>query len=180
MTIETTGLFSLTETKDTLARTPATLRALIGQLPADAITYQEAPGTWSPLDVLCHVTDGEITDWIPRTRTVMSDAADKRFAPYDRESGFTRYRGWSAPALLDEFQRLRGESLAALDDLKVGPADLQRTALHPELGVVTLEQLLATWVTHDFAHITQIARVATRCVGRHVGPWTKYFSLLAE
>jgi hypothetical protein len=178
MPTEVTGQFSLTETRNALARTPATLRALVAQLPPDAITFQEAPGHWSPLEVLCHVTDGEITDWIPRARIVMSDAPDKRFTPFDMQSGFNRYRGWTAPALLDEFERLRGESLTALDALRIGPADLQRQAVHPELGVVTLEQLLGTWVTHDFAHITQIARASTRSFGRHVGPWTAYFSLL--
>jgi len=178
MPTDVIGQFSLTETRAALARTPATLRALVGQLPPDAITFHEAPGHWSLLDVLCHVTDGEITDWIPRTQIIMSDAADKRFTPFDMQSGFNRYRGWTAAALLDEFDRLRGESLAALDALQIGPADLQRQGLHPEFGAVTLEQLLGTWVTHDFAHLTQIARVSTRFFGRHVGPWTKYFSLL--
>src|ERR1044071_2706815 len=117
MATDVTGQFSLTDTRNTLARTPVTLRALIAQLPADAIDYHEAPGHWSPLEVLCHVADGEITDWIPRARIVMSDAADKRFTPFDMQSAFNRYRGWTAPALLDEFERLRNDSLAALDAL---------------------------------------------------------------
>jgi hypothetical protein len=178
MPTDVTGQFSLAETRHALARTPATLRLLVGQLPEDALTFHEAPGHWHPIDVLCHLADGEITDWIPRARIVMSDAADKRFTPFDMQSAFNRYRGWTAPALLDEFQRLRNDSLAALDALQISVADLQRQGVHPEFGAVTLEQLLGTWVTHDFAHITQIARVSTRFFGRHVGPWTKYFSLL--
>ena len=34
--------------------------------------------------------------------------------------------------------------------------DLDRRGRHPELGVVTLRQLLATWVAHDLDHIVQI------------------------
>lgn len=58
------------------------------------------------------------------------------------------------------------------------PDVLAREGRHPEFGAVTLEQLLATWVTHDHAHLAQIARVLTRHYGAFVGPWKKYFSLL--
>ena len=40
--------------------------------------------------------------------------------------------------------------------------DLDRRGRHPELGVVTLRQLLATWVAHDLDHIVQISRVLAR------------------
>ena len=51
---------------------------------------------------------------------------------------------------------------------------------HPEFGRVTLEQLLVCWVTHDLAHVAQIARVLVRHFGERIGPWTKYFSLLRD
>jgi hypothetical protein len=52
--------------------------------------------------------------------------------------------------------------------------------MHPELGAVTLRQLLACWVTHDLAHVAQISRVLVRYFGREVGPWRAYFSLLRQ
>jgi hypothetical protein len=170
--------FDLTETSEALARTPVTLRRLIEELPDTALVYREAPNAWTPIEVLCHLADGEITDWMPRVKVIVSAAADRRFAPYDREGGFARYRGWDAPALLDEFERRRGENLATLDAFHIEPGQLGATGIHPEFGAVTLEQLLATWITHDFAHLSQISRIGTRFFGRHVGPWTKYFSLL--
>jgi hypothetical protein len=45
---------------------------------------------------------------------------------------------------------------------------------------VTAGQLLACWATHDLAHIAQISRSLVRFFGPHVGPWRKYFSLLAD
>jgi hypothetical protein len=30
------------------------------------------------------------------------------------------------------------------------------------------------------AHVAQFARILTRAFGRHVGPWTRYFSLLKD
>ena len=170
--------FDLAETSQALARTPTALRRVIEELPGAALVYREAPGAWTPIEVLCHLADGEVTDWMPRVKVILSTAPDKRFTPFDREGGFTRYDGWKAPALLDEFARLRGDNLATLDSLRIEPNHLAATGIHPEFGAVTLEQLLATWITHDFAHLAQISRIGTRFFGRHVGPWTKYFSLL--
>jgi len=45
---------------------------------------------------------------------------------------------------------------------------------------VTLKQLLATWVVHDLAHITQIARVMAKQYSAEVGPWKVYLSVLGK
>ena len=99
--------------------------------------------------------------------------------PFDREGGFTRYRGWTAEALVGEFGQLRRANLEKLETLKLSAPHLRAAAASiPEFGPVTLEQLLACWATHDMAHVAQISRLLTRSFGRHVGPWKKYFSLL--
>lgn len=41
----------------------------------------------------------------------------------------------------------------------------------PNLGTVTLRQLLATWVVHDLRHVRQIARVMAKQYAAGVGPW---------
>jgi hypothetical protein len=46
------------------------------------------------------------------------------------------------------------------------------------LGVVTLSQLLSTWVVHDLGHIGQVARVMAKQYGEAVGPWRAYLSIL--
>jgi hypothetical protein len=169
---------TLADIREVLATTPGTLRSLIAGAPRAALDYREAPGSWTPVEVLAHVADGEITDWMPRLALVALSGEPKRFTPYDREGGFVRYSGWDAPALLQELERLRAANLAQLRTLNLSDVDLRRTAIHPELGVVTLEQLLACWATHDLAHIAQITRTLVRYFGAHVGPWRAYFSLL--
>jgi hypothetical protein len=171
---------NIQEVRCRLERAPSALRSLVAVLPAESMTYREAPGTWSPLEVLCHVADGEITDWMPRARLILSDASDKRFTPFDREGGFRRYKGWTSDAVLDELERLRRANVEELLALRITPSDLDRTGTHPEFGSVTLRQLFATWITHDFAHLAQISRIGVRFYGREIGPWTKYFSLLAN
>jgi uncharacterized damage-inducible protein DinB len=159
-----------------LAQGPRIVEGLIAAAPLEALTWREAPGTWHIVEVLCHMADGEITDWMPRLERILEGGG--RFTPFDREGGFTRYRGWTAEALVGEFGQLRRANLEKLETLHLTASHLTLRGEHPEFGPVTLQQLLACWATHDMAHVAQISRLLTRAFGRHVGPWKKYFSLL--
>jgi hypothetical protein len=46
-------------------------------------------------------------------------------------------------------------------------------------AVVTLGQLLSTWVTHDLDHIVQVARVMAKGYTEEVGPWRAYLRVLS-
>ena len=52
--------------------------------------------------------------------------------------------------------------------------------MHPQFGVVTLAQHLATWVAHDLTHITQVARVMAKRYADDVVPWRAYLRVLRE
>lgn len=71
------------------------------------------------------------------------------------------------------------EGPSSLDQLALKLADLNRKGTHPALGPVTLQQLLATWVVHDFTHLGQIVRVMARRYAQAVGPWTDYLGILS-
>jgi DinB family protein len=159
-----------------LAQAPRIVEGLVAAAPPDALTWREADEAWTIVEVLCHLADGEITDWMPRIERILSGGG--RFMPYDREGGLIRYRGWTAEMLVGEFGQLRRANLEKLVTLRLSPPHLRLLGEHPEFGPVTLEQLLACWATHDMAHVAQISRVLTRSFGRQVGPWKKYFSLL--
>src|SRR5262249_10021232 len=70
-------------------------------------------------------------------------------------------------------------SLESLASLHLRPADLDRAGLHPQLGPVTLRQLLATWVVHDLNHLAQIARVLAARHADDVGVWREDLPILA-
>ena len=167
----------LRDVRTVLAQAPRIVEGLIAAAPAEALHWREAEGQWTIVEVLCHIADGEITDWMPRLERILSGGG--RFMPFDREGGFTRYRGWTAESLVGEFGQLRRANIEKLENLQLSAPHLRLTGEHPEFGTVTLDQLMATWATHDLAHIAQISRIMTRSFGRHVGPWKKYFSLLA-
>jgi hypothetical protein len=61
-------------------------------------------------------------------------------------------------------------------DLKAEQLELQGS--HPELGIVTVRQLIATWTAHDLGHILKINRVMARRYKTDVGPWAQYLSVM--
>ncbi len=161
-----------------LRRTPTTLRALLEGLPETWTRATEGPKTWSPFDVVGHLIHGERTDWLPRVEHLLKHGDAVAFPPFDREAMFEQSRGRTLAELLDEFASLRAASLQRLEILGLTEADFARRGRHPEFGVVTLGQHLATWVAHDLSHIAQVVRVMGRQYSEAVGPWGTYLPML--
>ena len=161
-----------------LERTPRVLRDLLSGLPERWIRVTEGPDTWSPFDVIGHLIHGERTDWLPRVEIILADGERRVFPPFDRFAQFEASRDQSLENLLDTFAGLRAANLVRLAALNLTPADLARRGRHPELGPVTLEQHLATWVAHDLSHIGQVVRVMGRSYADTVGPWLAFLPML--
>jgi hypothetical protein len=172
------GDFELATGMEILRRTPAILRVWLAGLPDDWVQRHEGPDTWSPYDILGHLIHGERTDWIPRATHILSGRGEEPFPPFDRFAQLHESKGKPLDVLLDEFEGLRLMNLRELESFALGEEELKLHGTHPELGPVTLGQLLATWVTHDLAHMAQIARVMARQHRTAVGPWRKYLSIL--
>ena len=170
--------FQLLHARPVLERTPAVVRSLLRDLPAEWTSGNEGPDTWSPYDIAGHLIHAERADWIPRVEHILQHGDAVPFPPFDREAMFSASAGRSLPELLDEFVSLRKISLECLDALDLTDADLARTGRHPEFGVVTLAQHLSTWVVHDLTHVNQIVRVMAWQYGDAVGPWRAYLSVL--
>jgi hypothetical protein len=171
--------FRFDEAIPVLRRTPAVLGALLLDLPEGWILASEGPGTWSPFDVVGHLIHGERTDWLPRVEHILRHGETAPFPPFDRQAMFAASKGRSLRELLDTFAAERMESLGRLTSLNLTDADLDRRGRHPEFGVVTLGQHLATWVAHDLTHIAQVVRVMARRYSDAVGPWKAYLSILS-
>lgn len=169
--------FSLERSMEILQRTPAVLRSLLGGLTEDWVRGNEGPGTWSPFDVVGHLIHADRTNWIPRAHAILGEGP-RTFTPFDREAMRTTDRGRSLAELLDEFDRVRAESLGLVVGMRIGVADLARTGIHPDFGEVTLRQLLATWPVHDLDHLHQISRVLAKLYADDVGPWKGFLRVL--
>jgi DinB family protein len=170
--------FRFDEALPILRRTPRVLRELLRELPDVWTDATEGEGTWSPFDVIGHLIHGERTDWMPRVEHILKYGEAVTFPVFDREAMFAASKGRTLRELLNTFDRLRIESLDRLQALSLTDTDLARRGRHPEFGVVTMGQHLATWVAHDLGHTSQIVRVMARQYRDAVGPWRAYLTIL--
>jgi hypothetical protein len=109
---------------------------------------------------------------------ILEHGTGKTFVPFDRFAQFEASKGKSLGNLLDDFEKLRADSLRWLRSLKLGEDDFDKKGTHPALGQVTLRQLLSTWVIHDLTHIAQITRVMAKQYKNEMGPWIEYFRIM--
>src|SRR6516164_8703510 len=102
-----------------LTRTPATLNALLRDLPEPWTAANEGENTWSVFDVVGHLIHGERTDWMPRAKRILEFGESKPFDPFDRFAQNRESQGKSLPQLLDEFATLRTQNLMELRSLNL-------------------------------------------------------------
>ena len=170
--------FKLPDATQILERTPTVLTEMIAAVPDSWIKATEGVGTWSCYDIVGHLIHGELTDWIPRARVILEHGEAKAFEPFDRCAQFREDQTRPIRALLDQFAFLRAENLVVLQGMRLSNEDLARNGTHPELGTVSLGQLLSCWAVHDLSHISQVARVTAKQYSQEVGPWHQYMSIL--
>jgi hypothetical protein len=170
--------FDLDKAVGILRQTPYTLARMLDGLSPE---WTESCGdreNWAPYDVIGHLIHGEETDWIPRAEIILRQAKDLTFVPFDRLAQFERSKGKTLADLLTEFAHLRNANVEKLVRWQVAPDQLALRGIHPELGEVTLEQLLATWVVHDLNHVRQVVTYMSKLYGGSVGPWKEYLAIL--
>ncbi len=170
--------FEATTAIAVLERTPDVLRAMLSGLGTQWIDANEGAETWSPYDNIGHLIHGERTDWIPRAQIILTQGTNRRFTPFDRFAQLRESNGKSLAELLDELASLRSANLTTLAGWKLSDEQLALEGEHPELGTVTLRQLLSAWVVHDLGHIAQISRVMAKQYRDAVGPWRVYLPVL--
>jgi hypothetical protein len=170
--------FRLDDAVVSLATTPATMDTLLRGRRDAWLDCRKGEGTFSARDIVGHLIFGEMTDWIPRARQILEGRGAEPFEPFDRFGHRTLVAGRPMGELLDQFAALRRENLAALEGFGLQPKHLEMPGTHPELGPVTLRQLLATWVVHDLGHIAQLMRVLSSEYRDEVGPWRQFLTIL--
>ena len=161
----------LTSASAVLSATPARWASLAQAVAADLLTLPPVPGQWSALECLQHLVD---TEPVFQFR-IGAFLAGQDFPAVDPDSQGTRPDVRRAPAdLAADFTRLRAASLDAL--ARLTPGDLDRQAVHQELGRVTLSEMVHEWAAHDLMHTVQAERALMQPFIRACGPWLNYFT----
>lgn len=171
--------FKIAQAIEILQQTPYTLARMLDDLTPEWTTGDGDEDEWSPYDVIGHLIHGEETDWIPRAEIILARGDNRTFVPFDRLAQFERSKGRPINDLLTEFAHARSVNIETLGRWQLTREKLALKGIHPELGEVTLEQLLATWVVHDLNHTRQIVTWMARRYESNVGPWKQYLGILA-
>ncbi len=115
----------------------------------------EAPGEWSPRQVAHHLADSEMTSAVRIRRVLAEDAP--LLMNYDQDEYAARLHYERPPeASLQAFRWAR-ESTAQIIAL-LTEADWQRSGIHSESGIYSVEHWLRTYVEHAAMHADQIRR----------------------
>ena len=170
--------FQIEKAIEILSQTPVTVKSLLGNLSDDWVTNAVNSENWSPFDIVGHLIHGEETDWIPRAEIILGQGENSIFEAFDRFAQFEKSKGKTLNELIETFAVLRTKNLGILREMNLTDEKIKLKGTHPELGEVTLEQLLATWVVHDLNHIKQLVTVLAYKYAENVGVWKRYLSIL--
>lgn len=131
------------------------LRSAVAGMTAEQLRARPIAGKWSTLEVVCHLAGSEIfhTERIERTAALERPlllGVDER--PYPERLSYQALDIGEELALFAALRRHAARILRLLP-----PEAWERTAVHSETGLVTLRQLVQTYVQHLHHHLKFIA-----------------------
>lgn len=131
------------------------IQTTVAAMPPALLTWRPAPGEWCVLEVLGHLIETEERGFAGRVRAILAEERP-RLSGWDPDAVARERRDAERePAeVLGEFLRRRAASVALVET--VTAADLARGGDHPEVGFLTIGDLLHEWVHHDANHFRQI------------------------
>ncbi len=161
----------LSQARALLAVAPGRWRALVDAADPALLARRPAPGEWSALECLQHLLDTEDHVFPFRVRAFL---AGEDFPGFDPDAQGTLVGAVvDVDAMVARFERERSATVELLAG--VVDADLERTARHAELGIVTLDEMLHAWIAHDLGHTVQAERALMQPFIVGSGPWRSYF-----
>jgi hypothetical protein len=155
-----------------MEKTPQLLETMLGGVALDVLRWKPRPDRWSISEVLSHLADCEDCVSERVRRFVLEDAPPIK--EYEQPT-----EGFSAGTPQEHLSRFTHTRRDLVQFLRTLPPDIgSRTAQHSKLGLVTLEQMLNEWASHDLGHLRQIAELyRARAFHPNSGPFSAYQTL---
>ena len=135
---------------------PERLRQRVSELSEAQLTTHFLAGEWTVAQNVHHLADSHMNSFI-RTRLILTEDRPP-LKPYDQDR-------WAE--LADSGTTALEESLGILEGLhrrwvrlfeSLGETDWVRAGLHPEIGEVTVDDILRLYAAHGEGHLDQIER----------------------
>jgi DinB family protein len=142
------------EVADLLESSGQAFAATLDALTPELASWRPAPAEWCINEVVGHVIEAEKNGFAGRIRIILG--ADEPDLPtWDRDR-IIRDRDDCARNPKDlklELLELRPQSVKLVQSL--GPKQMTRGGRHPQVGRLTVDELLHEWVHHDGNHLRQ-------------------------
>jgi hypothetical protein len=138
-----------------LEATLTTVHAELGALGDPEAGWRPAPGEWSANEVVGHLVEAERRGFAGRIRIILANDRPT-LEPWDQPAvAAARHdQDRRAADLVAEFSAARRDAIDLVRSLT--PPDLARVGLHPQVGELSVADLLGEWVHHDRNHVRQL------------------------
>ena len=141
-----------------LSHNPSIVKTIVHGVATGQACWKPSQKEWSIIEIVNHMVDEEKDDF--RTRLRLSiEKPNATWPPIDPQ-GWATERNYNERDFKDSLSRWfneREQSIAWLKNLD--NPDWKSTGLHPKLGPMSAELILANWLAHDLLHIRQMVAV---------------------
>jgi len=135
---------------------PNELDDLLRDLDEEMLRWRPIPNKWSIKEIMCHLRDMERLAYLARYRRMLTE--ENPVLPnvdQDQIALETDYINQDAKAALEEFKRLRWETLQTLSSAPIEA--WSRGGVHEIDGPMTIEQLVVRHIKgNDMNHLVQM------------------------
>lgn len=148
---------------------------ILRSLPPEAASWRPAPEEWCVNECLGHIIEADKRGFAGRIRIILRENNPK-LQTWDQPSvAAARHDCDKQPEeLIREFEPLRAESLVTLRSVRHD--QLMRAGAHPEVGSLTVDDLLHEWVHHDSNHLRQVLANVQAYVWPKMGNAQRFYS----
>src|SRR2546425_5566949 len=143
-----------------ISRAPAKLRAAVSGLSEKQLNTPYRPEGWTVRQVVHHVPDSHLNAYV-RFKLALTER-QPTIKPYDEKlwASLEDVRKTPVETSLSLLESLHERWVVLLRSLAAG--DFARTLQHPELGIMTLDALLAMYAWHGRHHVAHITSLRER------------------
>lgn len=166
-----TAAFTTEEVAVLLESTCALIDAEMRALGDDGCRFHHKAGEWCVNECVGHLIEAEKRGFAGRIRDLV---AGRPIESWDQVQVARERRDCErvSQSLWMEFMGLRNSSIALVRTLT--PADLDRSGMHPKVGMLRVRDLLQEWVHHDRNHTKQLLTIQQERAYPHMGNAQKF------
>ena len=156
---------SLTEVErraaiDSIAELPGKFRAAVAGLTEAQLDTPYRPGGWTVRQVVHHVPDSHLNAYTRLKLALTEDEPTIRPYEQDRWAQLADVRGTRPEVSLALLDALHERWVVLLRYMP--PADFARKLRHPELGVMTVDNLIGMYAWHGRHHLAHVTSLRER------------------